>query len=200
MSCGMAAVARMTSVGREPLILSRVGSKGFWLLYPNLMYHSCFPTPPHPLNTEHLVFLLLIYACTKTTLYDPSHSGWMRMLSLCSGWDNGLSPDKNRCVCKAPPRPLWFTPCPLRITSEWVQVPLVLLQIKHSHLLHWTILLTKRQAVNNLWFFLANVLEQEKHTLQMDYVKQALPSKHLSMKCSGNVHMQMHRTEMRRHN
>lgn len=141
MSCGMAAVPRMTSVGREPLILSRVRSKGFWLLYPNLMYHSSFPTPPHPLNTEHLVFLLLIYAYKKLHYMIPHiHTGWecfhyalaettesrQKLLCLQSSTSAAL------IHLRSPVDYLWVSP-------SGPSAPLVFPQIKDSHLLHWMI-------------------------------------------------------------
>lgn len=105
MSCGMAAVPRLTSVGRELLILSRVWPKILAPLPEPAAPVS--PTPPHPLYPEHCILfsrhwnLLLNYSSptllyakvilflTKTTLYDHPRSTRTRILKLCSGRDNG---------------------------------------------------------------------------------------------------------------
>lgn len=134
MSCGMAAVPRLTSEGRELLILSRVWPKRFGST--TQTYCSSLPAPPHSLSPEHLVFLTpkppFDLLCSNSLIrqmyvflwqkqhYKVAHihAGQGRFRTALQQW----RPDKNCCVCTAPPRLLRFTRGPLWITSEWGQV------------------------------------------------------------------------------
>lgn len=74
---------------------------------PSQYWTSCFPSSHLCLQNNYTIWSL-------TFILDEN--------AFTMLWLRQRSPDKNCCVCKAPPRPLWFTWGPPRITSEWVQV------------------------------------------------------------------------------
>lgn len=102
MSCGMAAVPTLTSVGRELLILSRVLTQTFWLRNPNLLLQpprssahsqsraSCFlsiPKPPSDLicsaPIRHMYVFLRHYMIARI------HAGRGCFRSALGCYDNG---------------------------------------------------------------------------------------------------------------
>lgn len=129
MSCGMAAVPRLRSAGRELLILSRAPyDPKFWLLYcssfplSSILYHEhCFSVfltlkPPPELPSSNSLEVKLGESMIRHNNTEQE-CFTVTLLRLRQRW-----PDKNCCVCTAPPRPLRFTRSPLRITSEGGQV------------------------------------------------------------------------------
>lgn len=172
MSCGTAAVPRLTSVGRELLILSRVLTQTFWLRYPNLLLQlprsstlsqswiSCF------LDTETSFWSTLCqYGKCMSFLWQKLHY-MIAHIHTGRGWSRsalgGNSGGKTRTAVFAQLHLGYFdsleVPCALPLSAaKWCICP-ICVPSNCSRLFYQTLQRTKGWALNYLWFFLAHSL------------------------------------------